>query len=172
MTIVLLGYMGCGKTFIGSQLSNVLNYEYLDLDAYIETEERMTIADIFKEKGELYFRKIEKTYLEALLKQSDKRIISLGGGTPCYFDTMETLIANSKVKTIYLKVSIPVLTARLFKEKSHRPLISHLQTEDELSEFIGKHLFERSPFYNKSEIIVDANQAPTDIINQVVLQLF
>jgi shikimate kinase len=84
-------------------------------------------------------------------------IISLGGGTPCYFDTMDILIQNENVLTIYLKTSIQELGNRLFPTRKNRPLIAHLHNEDELKEFVGKHLFERVPFYSKSNITISTD---------------
>ena len=79
MKIVLLGYMGSGKTTIGKIIANHLNINFLDLDHYIESEENSTIASIFKEKGEVYFRKKEQFYLSALLTMENEFVLSVGG---------------------------------------------------------------------------------------------
>lgn len=172
MKIILLGYMGSGKSLIGIALSNILSCDFIDLDDYIEVQEKKNISEIFSKKGELHFRNIEKKHLETLLLNPKKQIIALGGGTPCYFDTMNSLLNNRNVRTVYLNVSVANLTKRLFKERTHRPLISHLNKEQELSEFIGKHFFERLPYYNKAHIKVDANKTPNEIVNEIVLKLF
>lgn len=172
MKIVLLGYMASGKSLIGKQLSNVLDYKFIDLDNYIESEEQDSVKSVFATKGELYFRKIERKYLKQILEEEGKYIISLGGGTPCYYDTMQDLVKNKFVKTVYLKVSIPELVKRLEKEKSKRPLIAHLKEKNDLVEFIGKHLFERNNFYNQAEIVLDANKKVNEIIEKLLLKLF
>ena len=123
MNIVLLGYMASGKSKIGKELAKVLSYEFKDLDSCIEIAEGKSINEIFNKSGELYFRKKEKEYLKSLLKTSNNSIISLGGGTPCYFNTMEELLLNNDLTTVYLNVSIPVLVNRLKPEMYKRPLI-------------------------------------------------
>ncbi|MAX69784.1 MAG: shikimate kinase, partial [Flavobacteriaceae bacterium] len=117
MIIVLMGYMGSGKSTIGRQLAEVLNYRFVDLDDYIVEKEKTTINEIFKKRGEIYFRKIEASNLKEVITSSDNIILALGGGTPCYGTNLELLLQNEKVKSLYLKLSIPSLVERLFKER-------------------------------------------------------
>ena len=84
MIIVLIGYMASGKSTIGRILADKLNYSFIDLDDYIEEKEQTSVSEIFKSKGEIYFRKLETTSLQALLNNKDNLVLSLGGGTPCY----------------------------------------------------------------------------------------
>ncbi|AUP77892.1 shikimate kinase [Flavivirga eckloniae] len=173
MIVVLIGYMASGKSTLGRILANKLNYDFIDLDDYIEEKEQLLVSDIFKSKGELYFRKTETLYLKELLDSKTNLVLSLGGGTPCYGNNMDILKQATHAKSIYLKASIPTLVARLKDEKSKRPLISHIETEELLAEFIGKHLFERSPFYSLSEVTITSdNKTEEDIIEELVLQLF
>ena len=172
MNIVLLGYMASGKSKIGKELAKVLSYEFNDLDYIIEEGEGKTISEIFSSSGELYYRKKEKEYLESLLKISNNSIISIGGGTPCYYNTMDSLLANTSLTTVYLNVSIPVLVDRLKNETLKRPLIAHIKTDELLTEFIGKHLFERSSYYNRAEVKINANGIVEDIIENIILHLF
>ena len=155
--IVLLGYMGSGKTAVGSLLKKTLNLPFWDLDHYLEHKFDSAVTTIFEEKGELYFRKQERLALEELLASEESMIISLGGGTPCYFDNIEFINKFSN-NTIFLKTSIYELTERLFIEKDDRPIISHLKSKKNLNDFIAKHLFERSKFYNKSKIVIDTDK--------------
>lgn len=172
MTIVLIGYMGSGKSTIGQYLSKIMGFEYLDLDGYIQDNEGATISEIFKAKGEIYFRNMESIYLKNVLNFEDT-VISLGGGTPCYGDNMKAILNNRNVQSIYLKASIPILIERLINEKNDRPLISHLDTKDKLTEFIGKHLFERSFFYNKADKVLSVdNKSVQTIVEEIVLNLF
>ncbi|GAA3597860.1 shikimate kinase [Flavivirga amylovorans] len=173
MILVLIGYMASGKSTLGRILGNKLNYDFIDLDDYIEEKEALSVSDIFKSKGEIYFRKKETFYLKKLLENKTNLILSLGGGTPCYSNNMDLLRNVSNVKSIYLKASIPTLVERLKNEKSTRPLIAHIETDELLAEFIGKHLFERSQFYNLSEITITTdNKKEGDIIEELVLKLF
>jgi shikimate kinase len=150
-SIVLMGYMGCGKSAVGKRLAALKSLSFIDLDEYIESQEKNTISQIFEQDGELYFRKKERFYLEKLLSKDPQAVISLGGGTPCYFDNIDFVVQKKDILSLYLKTSPKTLAERLFDQKDHRPMIAHLQTLQELEEFIGKHLFERVPFYIKAE---------------------
>ncbi len=168
--IVLVGYMGSGKSTVGRIVANHLNINFLDLDDYIEENENMSIASIFDTKGEIYFRKKEIEYLNKIFSTDDSFVLSLGGGTPCFGDNMR-LVNDKTANSFYLNVGINELTNRLLKEKNHRPMISHLQDE-ELTEFIGKHLFERSFFYNQAhQKIKSNNNTPTEIAEMIVNKL-
>jgi shikimate kinase len=166
MKIVLVGYMGSGKSVIGNTLAGELGIPFIDLDSYIESELHSSIPDIFREKGELFFRKKEHELLQQLLQKHTSFVLSSGGGTPCYSGNM-ALINNHTPNTFYLKMTIPGLVARLQKEKAHRPLIAHL-SDEELPEFIGKHLFERNPFYQQA-----AHAIPCDAktVVEVVMEI-
>lgn len=156
MKIVLLGYMASGKSTIGEILAEKMKISFIDLDAYIEEKEKMSVSDVFKEKGEIYFRKQEHVYLKELLDKKEDFVLSLGGGTPCYAGNMNVLLSYDDVTSIYLKTSIQTIKERLVNEKSQRPLVARLN-EDELAEFIAKHLFERSYYYNQAthKLVVD-----------------
>lgn len=165
MKIFLLGYMGSGKSTIGKLLADELKSEFTDLDTEIEEAENSSISELFERKGELYFRKSERNHLERMLQDNSNKIISLGGGTPCYGDNLNLIKSTSDSKTIYLKLSVENLTERLFQEKEHRPMISHLSEKDKLEEFIRKHLFERGFYYNQSDIIISCDdKSPEEIV--------
>jgi shikimate kinase len=172
MKIFLTGYMGSGKSVVGEILAKKLNYKYVDLDDQIEVIQGKSINDIFEDKGELYFRKLESQILDDILEDNSNMIISLGGGTPCYGDNFERICEQKDAKSIYLKASIQTLTDRLFTEKIHRPVISHLETREALEEFIRKHLFERAYYYSQSDIsvIVDEKK-PETIVDQIIEKL-
>ncbi|WP_412561201.1 shikimate kinase [Winogradskyella sp. MIT101101] len=172
MIVVLMGYMGSGKSTIGKELATLLKYNFLDLDDYISEKENATISDIFKDKGEIYFRKKETEYLKEIINSYNDIVLALGGGTPCYGNNLKILNDDKKVVTIYLKLSIPLLATRLYAERDNRPLISHLSSEEELLEFIGKHIFERTQYYNQAQhIITTDNQSKKDILETILLEL-
>lgn len=171
MTIVLIGYMGSGKSRIGLELSKTLDYKFLDFDAYLEEKEQMPVKEIFKSKGELYFRKLEAKYLAEVLQLKDS-IIALGGGTPCYGDNMQQIVNAVAVQSVYLKTSIPTLSARLFDERAKRPLIAHLDSNAALAEFIGKHLFERSSFYMQADHSIQTDGKSVEaLVEELVARL-
>jgi shikimate kinase len=137
----------------------------------IETDQGLAIREIFEKHGELYFRKLEHQVLKEILKTDDDAIISLGGGTPCYSNNME-LFKDKNIITIYLSCSVDELFARLNFNKSKRPLIANM-SDNELKEYIGKHLFERSVFYNQAQITINSNgKSREDIVGEIRNKLF
>ncbi|MEE9349807.1 MAG: shikimate kinase [Flavobacteriaceae bacterium] len=168
MKIVILGYMACGKTFIASKLASNLKIIHIDLDDYIEEKENLSIAELFKTKGEIYFRKIETKYLKEILVQEKEFILSVGGGTPCYGDNIQLIKDNSI--SIYLKASPLVLFSNLINEKEKRPLVSSLK-DDELKEFIAKHLFERNFYYLQADHYVEVDKSrktSKEVVEEIV----
>ncbi|MGB6268107.1 MAG: shikimate kinase, partial [Olleya sp.] len=139
-------------------------------DNYIEEKEKLNVAEIFKTKGEIHFRKLEQFYLKEITTKVNRTIISLGGGTPCFYDTMVWLNKLEDVTTIYLKTNLDILTNRLFKD-TFRPLISHINTKEELKDFIAKHLFERSFYYNQAKIVVESTNNEEQTINNIIFKL-
>ena len=160
--------MGSGKTTVGKLLAENLQLPFLDLDTEIEHSVKMSIADIFETKGEIFFRKMENKILKELLNTFDSFVLATGGGTPCYADSLEVMLQAEHTITIYLKTPISVLAKRLYTERAHRPLIAHIDTLEKLSEFIGIHVFERAHFYNQAEIVLDCNtQDPKEIAETI-----
>lgn len=168
MRIVLLGYMGSGKSTVGKELAQALDIPFTDLDDRIIEKENKSIKEIFASKGEIYFRLQEGKYLEEWLESNDEGILSLGGGTPCYGDNM------AKVKkasiSIYLKGSIATICQRLRNEKNERPLIASLNDE-QLTEYIAKHLFERRDFYEQASHTINIDHKSVSDIAKELGQL-
>lgn len=172
MKIFLSGYMGTGKSLIAQHLSETLQVPLVDLDDQISMIEGQSISEIFKQKGELYFRKMEARVLEDVLNEPSSLVVALGGGTPCYGINMELIKSFPDSTMVYLKASVGFLTERLFSEKDTRPLINHLNNKEDLEDFIRKHLFERGYFYNQSDFIVnvenkDARRIVTEILEKL-----
>lgn len=167
MKISLLGYMGSGKTTIGKELSAQLNIKCVDLDQFIQIKHKKTIPEIFSQEGEIKFRKYEQEALIEILNSSEDLILSLGGGTPAYYDNMDFVNKNSN--SFYLRLTPSDLVKRLMEEKSSRPLIAHL-SEEELPEFVAKHLFERRNFYEKAMKTIDVKEKTIEEIVQEIIQ--
>jgi len=167
--IVLLGYMGCGKSTIAKRLSKITKIPYLDLDKCIEERTNLSVNEIFEQKGEIYFRKLEHEVFLELLNSPESAILSLGGGTPCYANNHELLNSENTV-SIYLKASIDTLFKRLVANKNERPLIAN-KNEDEMKEFIAKHLFDRSFYYNHAQHKVSVDDRTKDQTVQDILNL-
>lgn len=166
--------MGSGKSTIGKSLASLMLFGFLDLDAYIEAQETMTIQQIFKEKGEIYFRKKESQYLKQILQErkSTPCVISLGGGTPCYANNMCLLKNSTSVMSFYLKSNFKNLAARLWTEKETRPLLSNVQTIYDLEDFIRKHLFERQYYYLQSDHSIDVDTKNSTTIALEIKHLY
>ncbi|WP_445384609.1 shikimate kinase [Robiginitalea sp. IMCC44478] len=146
MIIVLIGYMGSGKSTVGRALAESMGFRFLDLDTYIEERMEKSIPELFEDKGQIYFRKKEHELLKEVLENHDQLVLALGGGAPCYAGNMDLVLSHTS-HVFYLMLSVSQLAARLQYESGKRPLISHLKPE-ELPDFIGKHLFERVKYYN------------------------
>ena len=153
--VVFIGYMGSGKSIVAKHFAAKLGFGCLDLDEMIEKKSGMAIDKIFSTKGEIYFRKLENELFLEVLNNSDDLIISTGGGTPCYYNNHEHLNGEN-VTSIYLRASIDTLVTRLNTEKQNRPLVANLG-DDEVKEFIAKHLFDRSFYYNQATFKVDVD---------------
>lgn len=166
MKLVLIGYMASGKSAIGKLLANKLNYQFIDLDDYIVSKENCSISELFKNKGEIYFRLKETEYLQVLLESKDNIVLSTGGGTPCYGNNMN--IINKLSESIYLKSSVKTIYNRLLSEKDSRPLVASIKNDD-LIEFIGKHLFERAPFYEQATSIIKTDKMNLDEVVDSIL---
>ena len=123
MKIVLLGYMGSGKTVVAKQLAIALQYSFVDLDIAIEEDQNLTLKQLFENKGELYFRSKEKHVLNSLLDSTQDMVLALGGGTPCYGDVMQKLTSTKEVIAIYLGAEIDTLTHRLFSHENRKVIL-------------------------------------------------
>ncbi len=151
--IIIVGYMGAGKTTVGKELAKETGLQFYDLDWYIEERMRKSVPQLFSERGEDGFRKIERSMLHEAAEFEDI-ILSCGGGTPCFFDNMDYM--NLLGETVYLKASPEVLCKHLRMGKVERPLIKG-KSPEELSEFIAGQLLKREPYYLKARHIVDVS---------------
>jgi shikimate kinase len=154
MNIFLIGFMGSGKSTIGKLLSQKFQMKFADLDTIIEQNQGKLVGEIFKDFGESKFRELEHDMLLEITN-SDNQVVSVGGGTPCFFRNMELM--NQKGLTIYLKMSAEAILNRLDRlppsAKALRPLLAN-KSKPELTEFIVSTLGKREEFYNRAKIIV------------------
>lgn len=167
--VILVGYMAVGKTTIAQLLAQKMNYKLLDLDMLVQKKTNLSITDIFKQKGEIYFRRIEHEVFTDVINNSEKVIISTGGGTPCYANN-HLLLNGDHIVSIYLHASIDLIFERLKRDKIERPIVADLN-DDILKEFIAKNLFERSYFYNQATYKVIVDNKTTKEITEEIYQL-
>ena len=149
--IILIGYMGSGKTTVGKALSKETGMMLYDLDWYIESRMRKSVSQIFAEKGEEKFRQMEYNMLHEVAEFEDV-VLSCGGGTPCFYDNMDYL--NQQGDVVYLKATPETLYKHLLMAKVERPLLKG-KNPDELIAYITEHLKEREPFYEKARYTLD-----------------
>ncbi len=151
--IIIIGYMGAGKTTVGRALAAELGIEFYDLDWYIESRMRKTVKQLFDEVGEEGFRKIEHNMLHEVA-EFENVVISCGGGTPCFFDNMAYM--NQQGDTVYLKANPEILYKHLKMGKSVRPLLLN-KTPEEVQVFITEQLADREPYYSRAKYTVNVN---------------
>ena len=141
--------MGAGKTTVGRMLAKDMGLMFYDLDWYITSRMRRTVAQIFEEG----FRRIERNMLHEVA-EFENVVISCGGGTPCFFDNMDYL--NLQSETVYLKATPEVLYAHLKMGKSVRTLLLN-KTPEEVEAFVKQQLQQREPYYSKAKHVLDVN---------------
>ena len=145
--------MGSGKTTVGRALAKETGLPFYDLDWYIESRMRKKISQIFAERGEEGFRKIERNMLHEVAEFEDV-VVSCGGGTPCFFDNIDYL--NQQAQVVYLRCEPEVLHKHLLMGKGDRPLLKG-KTPDELIAFIRQQLELREPYYTKARYSLDVS---------------
>jgi shikimate kinase len=165
MIIFLIGFMGSGKSYTARNLSSIMNIPFVDMDKAIEEMEGKSIADIFSEKGEDYFRLQENAFLKNLPEKGDL-IVATGGGTPCFFDNMD--IMNQKGLTIYLNRTKEKCLEQVLKGIDKRPLLKGKSIE-EVSAFYDQKMEERKPWYEKARWMV-GNAEATEIAQWLKLK--
>ena len=151
--IIIIGYMGAGKTTVGKALAKETGLQFYDLDWYIESRMHKTVPQIFQERGEEGFRTIERNMLHEVAEFEDV-VISCGGGTPCFFDNIDYM--NGKGDTVYLKAQPEVLYKHLLMGKTERPLLKD-KTPEELVSFIREQLDKRETYYTQARHTLDVS---------------
>lgn len=161
-----MGYMGAGKSTIGRVLATLIGVPHYDLDQEIASKEGKTVQEIFESKGEIYFRRIESAMLKTLLEENSQGVFSLGGGTPAYGNNLQ-LINQPSNKSIYLKGNLPTLLQNLKGEIQQRPLLQD-KSEEQLQEYVAKHLFERQAYYQQAHQIIRIDgKTPAEIAEEI-----
>ncbi|MBW6482444.1 MAG: shikimate kinase [Vicingaceae bacterium] len=163
--IVLVGFMGSGKSTLGKKLATKLKVPFFDLDEAIVNQEELDITTIFETKGENFFRAIEHQLLKEILTSNKQFVLATGGGTPCFYNNMKLI--NENGTSVYLKYSPAFLSSRLIAAKKDRPLIKNY-TNNELTLFIEQLLSERESIYNESNFVVNEINVKVDDVLQAL----
>lgn len=165
MRIFLIGFMGSGKTTLGKQLAELMGLSFIDLDERIEAAAGATISDIFKVKGEVFFRKIEAVRLREIIATEENMIMACGGGTPCYHDNIAFI--NASGISIWLNTPKEIMVERLIGEADNRPLVAGLSAT-KLKEFIEDRLEQRLAYYSQAKLVFNSS---TTSINELIIQI-
>lgn len=168
MRIYLIGFMGSGKSHWGKLLSSRLTLPFFDLDKQITEEEGKSIVEIFEQKGEEYFRMVEKETLYILSESHESFVMACGGGTPCYFNNIDYM--NNNGITVWLNTRMDVLFNRLLDEKDARPLLRNL-TDAQLKQFILKKFSERRIYYEQANLVVEESEASVESLIQHIMHV-
>ncbi len=153
--------MGSGKSSIGRKLAARMGYDFIDTDKEIEKEYGGSVRDMFEREGEAYFRECEREMLGKLGGQDGNLIVATGGGMPCIPGNIELM--NALGLTIYLKMGPQKLASRLEGGRDKRPIIRNL-SDSELLDFIARALEQREPFYGKSAMVLECDDAADEYI--------
>ncbi len=143
-TIILIGFMGAGKTSVGKILAKKLDLPFIDLDAHIEKVENKSIPQIFEEQGEAYFRQRESEELGQLLDHPSAMVLALGGGTPIAPENQK-ILKETDAMIIYLQAESKELYQRLNNDQEH-PLLQGTEGEARFQK-IRSMLENREPVY-------------------------
>ena len=160
-----MGMPGCGKSTWGKKLAQKINFSFLDLDEFIELKTGLSIAELFSDKGEVFFREIETTYLNEIIASEKNLVVSLGGGTPCFNNNLKTIKANGK--TIFLDAPVKLLADRIINAVTIRPMFKNLSRE-EIIEKLEDLFLKRYPYYKEADI---THQVKVLKLNHLLLSL-
>jgi len=168
MKVFLIGFMASGKTTLGNELANSLGYKFIDLDNFIEDKHNKTIKILFECYGEDHFRTIENDALREVAEMDGNIVVASGGGTSCFYNSVDFM--NKFGVTIYLRVEVSELLARLIDSKRDRPLLWG-KSKEELNNYIIRVLDERKKYYEKAKITVDMNTLNVDQLANTIKAL-
>ncbi len=152
--IILTGFMGVGKTSIGTRLARDLGYTFVDTDELIEADQKTTITEIFAQKGEPYFRDVETRIIQTVLENGNQ-VVSTGGGAVIRDENREVFKEAGLVVCLTAR---PEVIYERIKHETHRPL---LKVPDPMAR-IRDLLESRATFYGQADLIIDTSEKSVD----------
>ena len=160
--IILIGFMGSGKSTMGKLIANKLGYSFVDTDHYIEKKEGRSISDIFADDGEEYFRNTETEVLKELMQSEEKKVLALGGGTPLREENRAILKEAGYV--IFLKITPDEAYKRL-KDDTDRPLLQVSNPKEKIAELLAF----RNPIYEAAAdyVLLEDNKSLEDVFYEL-----
>lgn len=162
--VILVGFMGAGKTTVGKLLAETIGVPFIDSDEWIADKEQATVSVVFAIKGEAYFRQLEKAFLDQLAHEQPA-IVAVGGGLPCFGDNMLKLKELGLV--VYINTSLQTLTQRLKNDRQNRPILAAVK-DDELFRYAEDLISERKVFYKMAQLIVpNESNKPKEVVEKI-----
>jgi shikimate kinase len=156
--------MASGKSTAAKKLASKLGLQAVDLDVEIVRSSGMSIPDIFKSKGEKGFRKMERSELRKWIGKDDF-VMACGGGTPCFFESMDEM--NAAGVTIYLQMTPKAVVDRVQSSKEERPILKGL-SEEKMLEKVEFQINKRAPFYTRAQWTINGvNLDLDDLVGMV-----
>jgi shikimate kinase len=162
----IIGFMGSGKSTFAKKLSALTGWPAIDLDEELEKQQAMSIASLFSANGESGFRKMEAVLLRSL--DVKEKIISCGGGTPCFENNLEWMKQQGIV--IFLDTDEAVLLERLMPEREKRPLIAGF-SKQQLKTFISEKKRERMKYYSQAHLILHEKEMSEEKFLQLCTEI-
>lgn len=163
MNIVLVGFMGTGKTQVAKALSKRLGMKYICTDEVIEDKERRSINEVFRKNGEAYFRSIEKEVVKKVA-QLDKFIIDTGGGVVLDQENVESLKKNGKLFCLAARSDVILERTKKYR---HRPLLNVEDPKAKVEELLKM----RAPFYTQADFSIDTSNLTVDEVVEQISKL-
>lgn len=161
--IFLVGMPSSGKSTLGKRIADLLHYRFLDTDKQIVREEGRSIADIFAQSGEEYFREIERRVLRTI-RPGTNLVVSTGGGMPCFHDNMTYM--NAMGVSVFLDVPVAVLVRRILSHSlEDRPLNN--ARDPNLGAVLQRRYEDRLPIYSQANIIIAGETTADDVLHQL-----
>lgn len=160
--LILIGFMGAGKTSVGEALALRLNLPFVDTDIRVEERARMRVTEIFKERGEEHFRELESAVIRGLAGEEES-VVSCGGGAVLKPDNRKALRNSGNI--FYLRVPAEEISRRL-ADDNERPLLAG---ESERSERVEIMLGEREPVYREmADYVIEAGERePAEVAEEI-----
>ena len=161
--IVLVGFMGVGKSLISNDLCKILKRKVFSIDRLIEVKEKSKIKTIFAKKGEVYFRRLERAMVQRVSKLNNA-VIDCGGGVVLDRRNMKDLKKNGIIFHLYAS---PKVIFKRIKGQKHRPLVNVKNPLKRITAILKA----RKPFYAQADYAVDSNPADERVVSKEIIRI-